>query len=174
MPAPCFIAHNNATGALTAPPAAQATLATTNPRTMLQIAPNATAPGIRVVAWGYSLDVQPASNPRVELIDTGAVFASTLTAHVAAGIHKWNKPSAEASSVQLGTALTGYAAGAVTEGTITATRLLDYNYENGLYFKREFSLGREPEIPPGNCLRIRVTPTSAAAVNILCWVMWEE
>lgn len=173
MPAPCFIAHNNATGALTAPPGAQATLATANPRTMLQIAPAATV-AIRPVAWGYSIDIQPAVNPRIELIDTGLIFASTLTAHVAAGIHKWNVPSGGASSVQLGTALTGYAAGAVTEGTITATRLLDYNYENGLYLKREFSLGREPEVPGGNCLRIRVTPGSAAAINIHCWIMWEE
>jgi hypothetical protein len=174
MPAPCFIAYNNATGALTNPPAAQASGAVSGTaRTMLQVAP-ATTTSIRIVAWGYSLDVQPAVNPRIELIETGAIFASGLTAHVAAGIAKWNVPAGAASTVQLGAALTGYAAGATTEGTITATRLLDYNYENGLYLKREFSLGREPEVPAGNCLRIRVTPGSAAAVNVNCWIMWEE
>lgn len=140
---------------------------------MLQIAPASTT-AIRVIAWGYSLDVVSASNPRIELVDTGTVFASGLTAHVAAGIHKWNNPSGTASTVQLGTALTGYSAGSSTEGTTTVSRLLDYQYESGVYFKIQFPLGREPEIPAGNALRIRVTPTSAAAVNIACWIQWEE
>jgi hypothetical protein len=175
MPAPCFIAYNNATGALTGPAATQATAAVSGTvRTMLQIAP-ATTTAIRVIAWGYSFDVVPASNARVELIDTGAIFATGLTAHVAAGIHKYNVPAGTASTVQLGAALTGYnVAGAAAEGTITATRLLDYRYESGLYYQIQFPLGREPEIPAGNALRIRVTPTSAAALNFVGWVVWEE
>lgn len=174
MPAPCFIAHNNATGALTAAAAAQPSAATAIPKTMLQIAPSANQP-IRVIAWGYSLLTLPAAFPLIELIDTTSIFASGLTAHVAAGIHKWNLPAGTASTVQLGTALTGYAtATAPTEGVITATRLLDYNIENGAYYKMQFPLGREPEINAANCLRVRVTPGSAAAVNLNCWVSWEE
>lgn len=173
MPAPCFIAHNNATGALTAAVAAQPTAATVTPRTMLQIAPGAST-AIRVIAWGYSLSAIPGALPIIELIDTQSIFASALTAHVAAGIHKWNVPAGQASTVQLGTALTGYAAGAPTEGTITATRLLDFNPENQLYYKMQFPLGREPEIDAGKCLRIRATPGSAIAINLNCWVQWEE
>lgn len=175
MPAGTFRAWNQATGALTAAPAAQLSAATVAVRTMLQIAPAATTP-IRLVEWGYEISQLAAAPVAIELIDTGTVFATGLTAHVAAGLHKINAPLNPASTVQLGTALTGYtnSAAATSEGTITATRLLDHAFENGLYVKKQYPLGREPEIPASNCLRIRVTPGSAAAVSVLCYVEWEE
>jgi hypothetical protein len=168
------MAYNNATGALVNPPAAQATGATSGTaRTMLQIAPASTT-SLRIIEWGYTLDSAPTNPVRIELVDTGTIFASGLTAHVAAGIHKYNVPSGAASTVQLGAALTGYSAGSSTEGTTTVSRLLGYQYENGLYFKQQFPLGREPEVVPSNCLRIRATPTSAASVNLTCYIIWEE
>jgi len=175
MPAPCYAAWNSATGALTAPPASQLTNATINTvRTMLQVAPASTT-SLRIIEWGYILDATPTAPLRVELIDTDAIFASGLTAHVAAGIHKVNVPTGAASTVQLGAALTGYnVAGAGTENTITSTRLLDYKTENGLYYVKQFPLGREPEIAASKCLRIRATPTVGAATSIACYVMWEE
>lgn len=174
MPAPCFIAWNSATAALTSPPTAQPTAAAANTvRTMLQIA-TASNVQIRVVEWGYTLLSAPPAPLSVELVDTGAVFASGLTAHVIGNIAQVNVPTGGASTVQLGAALTGYSAGAVTEGSITASRLLDFQYEGGLYFKKQFPLGREPEIPAGRSLRVRVTPTSAAAVNMSAYVIWEE
>jgi len=152
-----------------------ATRATVSPCTMLQIAPAAASPGIRPVFWGYVLAGTPANPPDVCLMDTGAVFASGLTAHVAAGITKWNVPSGEASTVQLGTALTGYATATLpTEGSPTATRLLDYKREPGVYYLIQEPLGREPEVAPGNCLRIVATPSTAAAVSMVCFVGWEE
>lgn len=175
MPAPCFIAWNSATGALTGPPTAQPTAAVSGTvRTMMQIAPAAAVNPIRIIEWGYTADNLPAAPFRIELIETGTVFATALTAHVAAGIHKVNVPSGAGSSVQLGTGLTGYASAAPTEGTITATRLLDYHYENGIYVSKQYPLGREFEIPQGTALRVRATPTSAAAVNLAIYVMWEE
>lgn len=183
MPAKIFRAYNAPTGSLnaTALPATQSTSSTANlTRTMLQIAPSTTAPSIRVIGWGYQFPTAPAANVVMDLVDSGAIFASGLTAHVAAGIQRMNGPTAEASSVQLGTALTGYcttAAGtATTEGTYAAnsTRLLDGRYENGLYFYWRFELGREPEIPVGNALRLRATPTTAAALAVSCWIDWEE
>lgn len=174
MPAPVYMAFNNATGALVNPPGAQASGSTSGTaRTMLQIAPASTT-SIRIIEWGYTFDSTPAAPVRIELVDTAAVFASGLTAHVAAGIHKYSIPSGAASTVQLGTALTGYSAGSSTEGTTTVSRLLGYQYENGIYFKQQFPLGREPEIAAGGCLRIRATPTTAAAVNIVCYAIWEE
>jgi hypothetical protein len=112
----------------------------------------------------------------LELLDTGTVAATGLTAHVAGSIQKWNVPTGAASSVQLGTALTGYtnSAAATSEGTITATRLLDFHTETGLYLNKQYPLGREVEVPAGNILRIRATPGSAAAVSILVYVVWEE
>jgi hypothetical protein len=174
MPAPCFIAWNSATGALTAPPTMQPTAATVTPRTMLQIAPATANNPIRVIEWGYVLSAVPAAPVSIELIETGAIFASALTAHVAAGIHKVNVPSGSGSSVQLGTALTGYAAAAPTEGTITATRLFDFHVENGLYLNKQYPLGREFEVPVGTALRVRATPGSAVAVNMAVYVIWEE
>lgn len=175
MPAPCYIAWNSATGALTAAPVAQATAATATVRTMLQIAPAATITAIRVIEWGYTFSTAPAAPIAMELVDTGLIFATGLTAHVAAGIHRVNIPKGDASSVQLGTALTGYnVAGAGAEGTITATREFDFHYENGLYLNKQYPLGREFEVPAGNCLRIRATPGSAAALNLACYVIWEE
>lgn len=171
MASPCFIAWNGATGALTGPPTAVATSATSGTvKTMLQIVPGA-AQKIRIIEWGYTFDSAPANNVRVEMVETGAI-AATVTAHVAAGIVPYNDASGGTSGVQLGTALTGYTASA--EGSITASRLLDHHYESGLYYSKQFPLGREPEVGIGKVLRIRATPTSSAAVNILVWVIWEE
>lgn len=176
MPAPCYKAWNSATGALnTSVPTGQLSSAAANtPRTMLQLAPSATTP-IRVIEYGYTLFSTPTAPFQIELVDTDAVFASGLTAHVAAGLHKWNKPTGEASTLQLGTALTGYnVAGAATEGTITATREIEFHNETGLYLNKQYPLGRECEIAAGKCLRIKVTPTAALAITIAVYVVWEE
>jgi hypothetical protein len=175
MPAPCYAAWNQATGALTTFAAFQASgTSITAARTMLQIAP-ATTTSLRPIEWGYLFSAAEAAAPAtIELIDTATVFASGLTAHVAAGIAKVNVPTGAASTVQLGTALTGYAASVPTEGTITATRLLDMRQENGIWAQKQYPLGREWEIPAANCLRIRLTPGSTTAVNFLCYVQWEE
>ena len=177
MPAPCFIVWNNATGALlgTATIGAQPTAAVIGtPRTMLQIAPSASAP-IRVIEWGYLFTTTPTAPVIMELIDTATVFASVMTAHIAANIHKYNNPTGAASAVQLGAALTAYSTGAVTEGTFgTANRLLAQTYDNALYFKQQFPLGREPEVAAGQCLRVRATPTAAVATSLLTYIAWEE
>lgn len=176
MPAPCYTAWNQATGALTTFAAFQSSgTSTTQARTMFQLAPASTT-ALRPVEWGYLFSAAEQAAPAtIELIDTGAVGASSLTAHVAAGIHKVNVPSGAASTVQLGTALTGYAAGSAPgEGTITATRLIDMRQENGIWAQKQYPLGREWEIQPSNFLRVRLTPGSTTAVSFLCYVMWEE
>lgn len=145
------------------------------PRTMLQVAPASTSPSIEILGWGYSFATPPANAPIMELIDSGTVFASGLTAHVAAGLQKMNDPLADPSTVQVGTALTGYVAAggsAPTEGSFSAnaTRCLDAHAENGLYFYWRFELGDRPEVPAGNCMRLRATPVTATALPVLCWV----
>jgi hypothetical protein len=145
-------------------------------KTLLQIKPAANFP-IKVVEWGISLDGFAAAAPgTVELIDTGTVFA-TVTASVAADVMPYDDPNAPANTagasgvpLNLGTAATGYTASA--EGTITATRVLDGQLipPTGQYI-HQFPLGREPGVVPGNCLRVRVT--FAAAINGLCYVIFE-
>lgn len=165
-----FIAWSGAAGALTSPLGTVASAAVAGtPKTILQIRPASTMK-LRVIEWGYSFDLSPGANARVELVETGSVFA-TVTAHVAAGIQPYSDSGAT-SQVQLGTSHTGYNASA--EGTIVSTRLLDYQYENGLYYKRRYELGREPEVGADRSLRVRVTPTSASALNVVAWVVWEE
>lgn len=150
--------------------AAQAPLTTgTAIKTHLQLKP-ANVP-IRIVEWGVSFDASAAATPvRVELVDTGTVFA-TVTAYGAADVMPFEDPNAPASNVALGTSASGYAGSA--EGTITAVRTL-----GGLFVSpmasdwRQLPLGREPEVKVGNCLRIRIT--SAVAYNAYAYCCWEE
>lgn len=151
--------------------AAQAVVTTgTAIKTLLQIAPPSTL-DCTILEWGISFDGAAAATPiKVELVETDV--AATVTAHVAAGIVKFNRESSGlASQVTLGTAATGYTASA--EGSITATRVLDAQLvaPTNQYLK-QFPLGREPWIQPGKFLRVRVT--AAAAVNAYCYVAWEE
>lgn len=169
MAAPLFIAWNADTSALTGPPATTATSATSGTvKTILQVKPGAGK--IRIVEWGYGFDSAPAAPVRVELIETGTVFATVTT--IGSGIRAYNDATGPASSCTAGTAATGF--NATAEGTVTASRLFAYNYDNAIYGKQQFPLGREPEVNAASALRIRATPTSAAAVNMWAYVIWEE
>jgi len=151
-------------------------------RTMLQIGAPASGAGsaVKILGWGYTFLAAPATNCWVDLIDSGTVPATGLTAHVAAALQKMNGPLAEPSSAQLGTALTGYctaAAGTATsEGTLSAnaTRLLDGHMENGLSWYWRFELGFEPEVAPGYFARLRCAPGAAVALSMICWIDYKE
>ena len=110
----------------------------------------------------------------MELIDTGAIFGTLGTALAATSIARYNNPAGAASAIQYGTALSAFATGANTEGSITANRLLAMTYDTAAYFKQQFPLGREPEVAAGQCLRLRATPNTAAATSVLCYIAWEE
>jgi hypothetical protein len=142
-------------------------------RTMLQIA-TATDNKIKVVEWGISFDGSAAATPiQCELIDTGAIAASAMTAHTATGVQPYNDASAPASSVQLGAALTAFSTAAVTEGTPTATRYADLQLvaPTNQYVK-QWPLGREFDVAVSRFLRVRVT--AGASVNCYTYVIWEE
>lgn len=169
MAAPCFIAWNADTSAATGPPTTTATSAVAGtPKTILQIKPGNAK--IRVVEWGYGFDAPPAAPVRVELVDTGAVFATVTT--IGSGVRNYNDATGPVSAAAAGATATGF--NASSEGTITSSRLLAYNYDAALYFKQQFPLGREPEINASGALRVRATPTTAAAVNMWAYIIWEE
>jgi hypothetical protein len=168
MAAPCFIAYNAAMP--TSAPPAHANVGTSLTRVVLQIVPSTTKK-IRIVEWGYTFAVAPANNVRMELLDAGATYATGLTAHVSSGVAPYNDANGGTSTVQLGTALTGH--GVINASAPSAVRPLAYQYENGLYFKQQFPLGREPEIAAGNACWVRVT-TAASAVDVSTYVIWEE
>lgn len=172
MAAKTYLVYNGPM-ATTAAPAKVTT--GTSIKTMLQITPSAMP--IRPIAWGVSFDGSAAATPGVcELIETGTVFA-TVTAYVAADIQKYGDPNSPTPTtgstgvpLATGTALSGYTS--TSEGSITATRMADLQLVAPTnQYSQQWPLGREFETPVGNCLRVRMT--FGAAVNALCWILFE-
>ena len=125
----------------------------------------------KVVAWEISFDGSAAAaGIKCELVETGTVFG-TVTASADDDVLKWDGTEQAVASVAgltLATSGTGYTC--TSEGSITATRVFDAQLVQPTnQYVREFSLGREPRIPIGNALRVRVT--AAAAVNAYCSII---
>jgi hypothetical protein len=140
-------------------------------KTMLQVK-GVTGLPFTIVEWGVSFDGSAAATPiKVELLETGTVFG-TVTAHVAAGLVKFNDANAPTSTTyfSVGTSATGYTCTA--EGSIVASRVFDAQLvaPTNQYVK-QFPLGREPMVAADSALRIRVT--AGAAVNAYCYVVVE-
>lgn len=143
---------------------------TTSILTLLQLATPATTE-ITVLEWGISFDgAAAAAGIRCELLTTGAVNA-TVTAHVAAGLVRWDSPNGPDSNLTLGTASSGYTASA--EGTITTTRVYDSQFvqPTGQYVML-WPLNECPVIPVSTFLRVRVK--AAAAVGAVAFIRWRE
>ena len=177
MAAKTYLVQNSAM-ATTAAPVKQPT--GTAIRTMMQLAP-ATGFTIRIIEWGCSFDGTTANTPgQIELVDTGTVFATSLsTAYAAADVQPWSDPNATANTagtsgvpLNLGTGLSGFATGAVTEGSTTTTRELDLQMlpPTAPYVK-QFPLGREPEVIGGKALRVRMT--FGTTVNAYIYIIFE-
>lgn len=170
----CYQLWSAATAALnTGPPSMIASSATAGTReTIMQIKGTML---YRIKEWGYTLSQIPGAACDIELIDTGAVGATLPNAFAVGDIVKFNDVnSADTPPFTLGTSASGY--GATTganEGTITATRLLDYQRESGIYIKKQIPLGLEPEVPASNYLRMRITPSTSVAVSIVGYVLIE-
>lgn len=142
-------------------------------RTQLQVALVSTMV-CKVIEWGVSLDGSAAATPGTwELIETD-VAATMTTAIATADMMKFGDTTVGASTtfLQSGTALTGFASAAVTEGTTTATRVFDAQLipPTGQYIK-QWPLGREPYFINGKFYRIR--SNTPAAVNCICYVVLE-
>ncbi len=154
--------------------ASQAAVATgTAIKTLLQVKPGATQV-MRVVEWGISFDAQAAAVPGiVELCVTDV--AATVTAHAAAGLHKFNPEALGAGDpttalFAVGTTSTGYTASG--EGTVGAVRQGDAQHISPTnQYVKQFPLGREFVVNPGEFMRIRVK--FAATVNAICYVLVE-
>jgi len=149
----------------------------TSIKTLLQVKPSATI-AAKIIEWGFSCDAPSAAALAVvELIETDV--AATVTAHVAAGIVKFD-PAAliggdpTTNLIQVGTTSTGYTSSG--EGSITTSRLLDQRITtipttNGYEFKWAFPLGREPVLQVGLFARIRVH--FSVATNAVCYMTVE-
>ncbi|MFH8336971.1 hypothetical protein [Streptomyces sp. AM6-12] len=144
----------------------------TSIKTMLQIATPSTRQ-IQLISWGFTLDATPASAGQVELIQTDV--AATVTAHVASGVQPLD-PNAPASLMTLGTSATGYTATA--EGTVTATRTFDANLvpavagSTDINYYYQWMPDERPIVAVSRFLRVRAT--FGAAVNMSCFIVWDE
>jgi hypothetical protein len=165
--------HNSA-AVTTAAPVKQPT--GTAIRTMMQLAPTSSVAVMRIHEWGFSLDSY-ANVGQIELVDTGTVFATALsTAYVAGDIQPHNDATAPANTsgtsglpLNLGTGLSGFSTAAVTEGSITATKMKDIQMDPQGPYVKQWPLGMEPEIPGGDALRIRAT--FGVTTNMYCYLI---
>jgi len=150
----------------------------TNVKTMQQVKPSATL-AMRILRWGFSTTA-PASTATLvaELIETDV--AATVTAHVAAGLVKYDALAQlcgdpTTNLIQVGTTATGYTASA--EGTIAVTRLLAgpqtivIPTTGGAQFEEMFPLGEQPSLTIGLFARIRLHST--VDVNARSWMLVE-
>jgi hypothetical protein len=126
---------------------------------------------VRIVEWGYRFTSAPTSPVQMELVETGLINATMASA---GNVAAYNDVTGIASlTAAPSTTSTGF--GVPTgEGTITASRLLAETLDTATFFSQQFPLGREPEINGGSILRIRATPTTAAATTVICYLVWEE
>ena len=154
--------------------AAQAAVTTgTAIKTMLQLATPATRQ-IQLIAWGFTLDDPPGADAVIELLQTDV--AAVVTAHIAAGVQPLD-PNAPASLLTLGTSATGYTGTA--EGSITATRVFDavalssVSGESPLTYGWQWMPDERPIVAISKFLRVRAT-TPTTAVDMRCWVCWDE
>lgn len=142
-------------------------------KTLLQVKPGATQV-MKIREWGISFDGSAAATPGiVELCVTDV--AATVTAHVAAGLHKFDSAALAGGDpttnlFAVGTTSTGYTASG--EGTVAAVRQGDVQQiapTNQYVF--QFPLGAEFVVNPGEFMRIRVK--FGAAINAICYVLAE-
>lgn len=148
----------------------------TTTKTMLQLATPSTRQ-ITIISWGYEIDQLPTTTNtgKIELVETDV--AATVTAHVAAGVQAL-LPGVPASQLTLGTSGTGYSAS--VEGTVATTRTFDQDLIVGAsntgaseaMYDYQFMPDERPIVAVSKFLRVRAT--FGSAVNMLCWVVFEE
>lgn len=153
--------------------AAQAKVTTgTAIKTMLQLSTPSTRQ-LQIAAWGFTLDAAPGTLGVVELLQTDV--AATVTAHVASGVQSLD-PNGPVSLLTLGPANTGYTASA--EGTTTASRVFDVKEipvaagSSDMTYEKLWMPDFRPIVAVSKFLRVRAT--FGAAVNMVCWIDFDE
>jgi hypothetical protein len=142
-------------------------------KTMLQFKASGTI-AAKIIEWGISFDGSAAATPgKVELVEHDT--AATVTAHVAAGIVKYDNDALGGGDpttnlILVGTTATGFTS--TGEGTsATVSRILDVQYIAGTnQYVKQFPLGREPVCRPGTFFT-KVRVTFGSAVNCYCYII---
>lgn len=141
--------------------------------TLLQVKPGATQI-IKVREWGISFNGSAAATPGVCLLGVTDT-AATVTAHVAAGIHKYDSEALAAGDpttniFAVGTTGTGFTASG--EGTVGTHRIADVQLIAPTnQYVYQFPLGVAFVVQAGEFLRVRVT--FGAAITAVAYVLVE-
>lgn len=179
MARPSYLIYNSAM-ATTAAPVAQPT--GTAIRTMMQLKV-ATGYCGKVIAWGASFDSVTAIAPgKLELIETDVAATALTTAFAVGDIQQYSTPNASFTNTagtsgvpfNLGTSASGFSTAAVTEGTTTASRMVDvvqFDPAFTPYGPSWWPLCREFELIPQRFLRVRAT--FGTTTNLITWVLVE-
>lgn len=134
----------------------------------------------RLIAFGLSPDGSAAATPgKVEIFETTGA-ATMSTAYAAGDIMPFSPYSAAANTAgatgvpfNLSTTTSGFATGAVTEGTVAGYRPAWVGQLPPTQpFDYQFPLGREFELTPQNYLRLRVT-FGSGSVNLISYFVIE-
>ena len=142
-------------------------------KTLLQVKPGATQL-IKIREWGISLKGFALAEPGIVTLGVTDT-AATVTAHVAAGIHKYDAEALIAGDpttniFAVGTTSTGYTASG--EGTVGTNRICDSHLISPMtQLIYQFPLGVAFVVQPSEFLRLRAT--FAAAIDALCYVLVE-
>jgi len=152
----------------TAAPAAVTT--GTSIKTMLQLSTPSTRQ-IQLISWGFTCDATEAGT--IDLIQSDT--AATVTAHVAAGVQPLT-PGQPASLLTLGVANTGYTSSSetapVTTRTFDVRKLLAADGATEVTYEKIWMPDARPIMAVSTFLRVRAT--MGTAVNMTCYVVWDE
>lgn len=135
-------------------------------KTMMQFKPTSTT---AILGWGFVHDIVPTAAVTSELVTTGTIAATGITAYGANDLIKYDDSGGAASGIATAS-VSGFTA--TGEGSITAVRPLDMGPSWAQSYAIQFPLDREPGIVIGDVCRIRMT--TATSINTRCFVIIEE
>lgn len=156
--------------------ASPATVTTgTTIKTMLQLSTPSTRM-IQILAWGYSMDDPPGADAAVDLIESDT--AATVTAFSASGVQPIFS-GVPASLLTLGVSNSGFSSSSetapATTRTLDAVSISSVSAEAAPLMKYEYwwPPNEGPVIAVSKFVRLRAT-TPTTAVDMRCWIMWDE
>jgi hypothetical protein len=150
--------------------AQQAVTTGTSIKTMLQLGVPATRQ-IQLLSWGFTVDATEAGT--VELIQSDT--AATVTAHVAAGVQPLT-PGQPPSLLTLGTTATGYTSSSetapVTVRVFDVHKIQAADGASVTEVEKIWVPDARPIVAVSTFVRVRAT--FGTAVNMTCWICWDE
>lgn len=162
-----FIAYNAAPDATTG--VMSKTSYTAGAKVAIQLAP-ASGSYIRIVEWGISFDGTAAGTPAICTLAQASAASTMGTAHSTSTILPVGD-LAKTSTLQMGTALSGYGAAAITTNT-TERQFAAAQVGPMSQYEKQFPLGRDYVVLPGKFLQLRIN--TAATLNAIAYVVIEE